>query len=311
MSEVNLNELTDTVAKQRAGTSSFLAGQNTQSSDYLKRYTDFINSQEGATAMAGRIGGELGIPTLQANATNLRNLVTNLPGTYSKATTGYDVNANQLNRIVGQKTSEIAPALATAENSLATASAERTARMGFEQTDQAKALLPYQTEKELLNDRLARETTLYSQDNQNELDALISKIQMGVTLSEGEKNRAQELATSERNYNLAKEQLNASSTQIIEIGGRKKLIDTRTGTVIKDLGSSTSGTGTGNVGAYLGTNSYLPSSSNNSNLSSFYEPQDPYKTNYDAANVKLFGQSTQLPANVFNNVNLSRITGLK
>jgi S-adenosylmethionine synthetase len=203
--DINLNELTDTVAKQRAGTSGFLAGQDVTSADYLKRYTDFINSQEGATAMAGRIGSELGIPTLQANATQLRNTLTNLPSTYSKATTGYDVNANQLARIIGQKSSELSPAVTTAETSLANAENVLGQRMGYEQTDQAKALLPYTAEQNMLNDRLARETTLYTQDNQNELNALITKIQSGITLSEGEKNRANQLAIQEKSYQNALE----------------------------------------------------------------------------------------------------------
>jgi S-adenosylmethionine synthetase len=194
--------------------------------------------------MAGRIGTELGIPTLQANATMLRNTLTNLPSTYSKATTGYDVNANQLARIIGQKSSELSPMVQTAETSLSGAQNTLGQRMGYEQTDQAKALLPYQTEQTLLSDRLARETTLYSQDNQNELNALISKMQMGVTLSEGEKNRANQLAIQEQDYNNAKE-TTAAGTQIVEVGGRKKLINSQTGAVIQDLGPSTvSGGGT-------------------------------------------------------------------
>jgi len=201
----DLNQLTDLTANQKLGTQNLLAGQNTETTDFLKKYTDFINSQEGASAMAGRIGTELGIPTLQANATMLRNTLTNLPTTYSKATTGYDVNNNQLSRIIGQKSSELSPAVTTAENSLANANTNLNTRMGYEQTDQAKALLPYTAEQTMLNDRLARETTLYTADNQRELDALIQKVQSGVTLSEGEKNRANQLAIQEKSYQNALE----------------------------------------------------------------------------------------------------------
>ena len=209
MDTPDLNALTNLTTAQKAGTSGFLAGQNLTTADYLKRYTDFINSQEGATAMAGRIGGELGIPTLQANATMLRNTLTNLPSTYSKAMTGYDVSNNQLQRIIGQKSSELSPLVTTAETSLAGAQGNLATRMGYEQMDIERLGKPYTTEKELLNDRLARETTLYSQDNQNELNALIAKINAGVTLSEGEKSRANQLAISEKNYQAQKDQLNA------------------------------------------------------------------------------------------------------
>lgn len=198
--EPNLNELTDLTTRQRAGTQSLLASQGAQTSDYLKRYTDFINNQEGASAMASRIGTELGIPTLQANATMLRNTMTNLPGTYNKAMTGFDVNQNQLARVIGQKSSELAPALTTAETSLQAAQGNLNTQMGYNFADQNKALLPYTMENDLLATRQARETTLFSEDNSRELDALITKIQQGVAISEAEKARAQELAVQERSF---------------------------------------------------------------------------------------------------------------
>jgi S-adenosylmethionine synthetase len=254
----DLNQLTNLTNQQKTNTSGFLAGQNTQTADYLKRYTDFINSQEGASAMAGRIGGELGIPTLQANATMLRNTLTNLPSTYSKATTGYDVNANQLARIIGQKSSELAPAVTTAETSLSGAQNTLNTQMGYEQTDQAKALMPYQTEQTMLSDRMARETTLYSQDNQNELNSLIAKINAGITLSEGEKSRAQQLAIQEQSYNQAKETAKntPNPTQVISQGGKQYLIDSTTGKIISTYGSGSSNT---SAGSYLTTKSSTPS----------------------------------------------------
>ena len=253
----DLNQLGTLTANQRLGSQNLLAGQNTADTDYLKKYTDFINSQEGAGAMATRIGGELGIPTLQKNATMLRNTLTELPSTYSKATTGYDVNANQLSRIIGQKSSELSPMVQTAETSLAGAQNTLGQRMGYEQTDQAKALLPYATEKELLMDRQARETTLYSQDNQNELNALITKINAGITLSEGEKNRAQQLAVQEQSYNQAKETAKnaAPPTQIVTKGGRQLLINSTTGATIRDIGPAAAPSNIQPTYSYFGTQS--------------------------------------------------------
>jgi len=238
----DLNQLTNLTTAQRAGTSGFLAGQNLTTADYLKRYTDFINSQEGATAMAGRIGGELGIPTLQANATMLRNTLTNLPSTYSKATTGYDVSNNQLQRIIAQKSGELAPAVTTAETSLANAQGNLATRLGYEAADQARLEKPYTTEQTMLNERMARETTLFSQDNQRELDALIGKLQMGVTLSEGEKNRAQQLAIQEQNYNLELEKAKSTSGTYGTVSSGGSVYDTRTGKIISGGGGGGGGT---------------------------------------------------------------------
>jgi hypothetical protein len=262
----DLNQITDLTNAQKTDTQNLLAGQDAQTAAYLKKYTDFINSQEGSQAMATRIGGELGIPTLQANATMLQNTLTNLPSTYGKAMTGFDVNANQLARVIGQKSSELSPLVTTAENSLSSAQNTLNTQMGYEQTDQAKALLPYQTEQTMLNDRLARETTLYSQDNTNELNGLIAKINSGITLSEGEKNRANQLAIAEAGYQNELDKLNSTqsanasaNTSIVTVGGVQKLINNATGQVISVIGKSAAPSTTTNTSGYYGTTS--PSSS--------------------------------------------------
>ena len=203
--DLNFNQLSKLMQSQSTGSTNLLAGQEREGEDWLRRYSEFLKSQEGASAMARRIGDELGIPTLRQGATMLRNTYTNLPTTYSKATTGYDVNQNQLSRIIGQKASELYPMVQTAETSLADAQEQLGLRMGYEMADQEKALAPWQAEQSMMIDRWAREATMFSLQNQRELDALISKLQMGVTLSEGEKNRANQLAIAEKNYLAAKE----------------------------------------------------------------------------------------------------------
>lgn len=226
----DLNQITNLTDAQRANTGTFLSGQDKATQDFLNKYTNTINSQPTTSAMATRIGAELGLPQLQANATSLNNTLYNIPSVYSKATTGYDVNANQLSRLIGQKQSEIAPAAALAASNAQAAEGNLATRLGYEQADQNKALLPLQTEQSFLQDRLARETTLFSQENQSELDGLIAKIQAGVTLSEGEKNRAQQLAVAEQNYqNQLKLQQNQQS-QPNFVGVNGGLYNTTSGT---------------------------------------------------------------------------------
>lgn len=305
METPDLNQITDLVAKQRVGTQSFLGGQDVKSSDFLKRYTDFITGQEGSAAMYKRIGEELGVPQLQTNANLLRNTLTNLPSTYSKATTGYDVNTNQLARIIGQKAGELSPAVETTERALSSAQGNLTTRMGLEQADQERLAKPFGVEHDILSDRLARETTLFSQDNERELDALVAKINSGITLSEGEKNRAQELATNERNFEIEKQKLN--STEIVTVGGRKKLINKQTGQVIADLGSSSEGGGVSNVTSYLPSGS---STGTKSDLSSFYEPSTTKITPVDPLRALQEKQKLESGIN-WSNINLSGVTGLK
>jgi len=256
MADYNYTEATDTLAKQRASNSALLAGQAGQESDYLKRYTGAIQGQETSSAMAKRLGTELNIPTLSANAYSLNKAVREIPQVYSAATRGFDVNANQLARITGQKTAELTPALTTANEALANANQTLATQMGYELSDQEKALLPYTTEKDLLTNKLARETTMYTAQNENELNTIIQKIASGIEVSEAEKNRAAQLATQEQSYKLEKEKLSASLGQgnIETIGGSKYLVNTTTGEK-KLLGSATapSTSTTGNYGNYYST----------------------------------------------------------
>lgn len=200
MAEVNLNEPFELAKAQRAGGQQLLAGQDAQTGNFLGRFGEFIGSQPTTSALADRIGGELGLPQLRANATNLNNTLFNIPGTYTKATMGHDVNANQLARVIGTKQAELAPSAALAASNLQAGEANLNTRLGYETADRERALLPFEKEQSFLQDRMARETSLYSQANQAELDSIIAKMQAGVTLSEGEKNRAQELAMAEKNY---------------------------------------------------------------------------------------------------------------
>ena len=187
-------------ARQKTDNAAFLSGQDAQSQDFLNRFRSTLGGQASTQALADKIGQEIGLPQLQANAQALNKTIFNLPATYSKATTGFDVNQNQLDRVVGTKQAELAPAAALAADAAQRAESNVNTRLGYAQRDQDRELLPYQTEQQLLSDRLARETTLYSQANQAELDSLIAKMQAGIQLSEAEKNRAHELSVQEQNY---------------------------------------------------------------------------------------------------------------
>ena len=235
MADVDLNAPVNAVQAQKASTQGLLANQDLKTNDFLGRYTNTLGGQEKTGALAARLGQELGVPQLQQNANMLRDTVTNLPGTYSKATTGFDVNANQLQRVITQKTGEIAPAMETAERALSTAQDNLNTRLGYETRDQDRELMAYDKEQEFLSDRLARETTLYSQDNENELSALLAKMSAGVTLSEGEKNRANQLAMQERDFENQKKlyaeqaKYSSSNDPYVSVGEGSAIYNTSTG----------------------------------------------------------------------------------
>ena len=175
----------------------FNAGQKAEGQDFLGRYTGAINKQEALPDMYKRIGIELNLPNLQQSANTLNTTLANLPQTFGSATRGFDVNANQLARTIGQKASELTPVVTQANQALSTAQDQANKQIGFEQTQQQKLLDPYLREQDMLAQRQAREATGYSEDNQAELDTYIQKMKAGITLTEGEKTRANELAMNE------------------------------------------------------------------------------------------------------------------
>jgi len=186
-----------------AKTNDFYARQKTGMNDFVNRFSGAIKGQDKLGDMYSRIGKELNLPALYQGANEVNTQMANLPGTYNSATRGFDVNANQLNRIVSTKQAALAPAQESANLALANAQGELNTRIGFEQEQQAKELAPYQTEQQMLADYYARESTGFTQANGQELDGYIQKLNAGVTLSEGEKQRANQLAQAELSYKAA------------------------------------------------------------------------------------------------------------
>src|SRR3990167_1878680 len=102
----DINAPVEAAQRLRNLTPGFLGGQQAQSQDYLGRLGGYVSGQPTSSALAERIGGELGLPTLRSNVQGLENTLFNLPSTYGSATRGFDVNANQLSRIIGTKQAE-------------------------------------------------------------------------------------------------------------------------------------------------------------------------------------------------------------
>src|SRR3990167_3146265 len=200
MAEVNLNEPVDAIARQRLANQEFLAGQNQATTQFLDKFGNVIAGQGTTQGAAQRIGEELGLPQLRQNAFNLQQQLIDIPEVYKAGTRGFDVNANQLARIVNQKTSEIATLAQRATAQAQFGEQELGTRLGYLQNDWNRQLLPLTTEKDFLADRFARETSMYTQDNQNELNAILDKIKNGITLSENERQRAHDLSVAEKNY---------------------------------------------------------------------------------------------------------------
>ena len=197
---VDLNAGVAAAQAQKGQLDTLFKGQQADTNAFSGSLNNFVNSQPTQEALAARIGGELNLPTLRQNANTLNTEFANLPFTYRDATRGYDVNNNQLSRLIGQKSTDMAPAMTTANNALGVAETQLGTRMGYAQQDFSNRLIPYQSQQQLLTDRLARETTGYTHQMDNDLTALIDKIKNGVALTIDEQDNANKLATAEKQF---------------------------------------------------------------------------------------------------------------
>lgn len=193
------------------------AQQRQEEQDYLAKFAGQIAGQETMSAMAGRIGSELGLPDLQSAAQGLVKTLKNIPQVQQGATRGFDVNENQLSRIISSEQGKIAPLAQEATTQAQNAQNLLTTRLGYGLQDQSKALQPILKEGEMLAsrfgretsslaDRLAREFTGYTQGKQNELTALLDQGDKGMQLTINEMNRLNQLASEEREYKRQQEQ---------------------------------------------------------------------------------------------------------
>lgn len=190
-------------AGQRGATQGLLGNQNQQVGGYLQNYSNAINSQETQPAMWARLAQETGYAPALQQATTLNNQLAAIPQTYSAATRGFDVNANQLDRIMNMQQWKLAPLAERATAQAQSAGQLMQGQIAATQAQQQKELQPYQSEQTFLQDKIARETSLFSEQNQSELQALEYKMQTGAQLSSDEQKRINDLRIAQEGYQNA------------------------------------------------------------------------------------------------------------
>lgn len=197
----DLNNLLNNATKNRE---SFFSGQYGKITDFLDRYRQGIFGQESLPALNERLGKEVGLPALREQAQATARTMNEIPATYTAASRGFDVNANQLGRIVGTKQAAYAPVAEKAQTAFQNAQDIVNTRLGFEQAQQAKELLPFQSEQQMLTDYQAREASGFSQENEMKLNGYIQKMQGGIQLSTTEAVEANKLAMAKLDYEAKK-----------------------------------------------------------------------------------------------------------
>lgn len=224
------------LAKQKAETEArFLQGKND--------ITDFTNRYKVAVPqIVNDTSAKYGLDTLLGQANSLNTRVKTLQGNLNNAGAGGYANAGQVDAAVN---SRYLPAAQTAVTNLQTGTA-------LAQNEENQLFKPYDVEGAMLTERLAREATGYTAEQNRELDALIAQLNAGVSLTTAQIQRATALATAEKNYQQAIEvaKLNNPTTtttnakdRYISIGDG--LYDVQTGNIIQKPKTGTGSNGWG------------------------------------------------------------------
>lgn len=216
------NDPAEILKNQQAQTEAFNKAQETKQTDFINRYKAAVGAQETVPAAAERIGGTLGLPQLQKTAQGLIKSVAEIPQVQTQASRGFDVNANQLARIISSKQAELSPRAQQAVTQEQSAESNLGTELGYLNAQQTRELQPYLTEGGMLSDQLAREMSGFTTDKQNALNLVLEKMKNDQAITIQELNNANELAKTKAQYNDVYKTISEGST----------LYNTQTGTPV-------------------------------------------------------------------------------
>ena len=219
-----------TLERQKAESVALDTKQRGEEEAFMSALTGRIAGQEPLGAAAERIGGELQLPALRQSAFDLTQTLAQKAGYFrdiapeqqTKAKQ-FGISAPNLSARIRAKEIEYQPTVETAQRGAQEgvarqqfAEGELSTRLGYLMAEQAKDLQPfYQAQLPLLTDRFAREQTNYTQDKQNELTLILNRINQGFQASQAELDRANQLATSEQDFNRTLEQISFQTNEDI------------------------------------------------------------------------------------------------
>lgn len=218
-----------------------LASQKQQEQDFLGRYQTAIKGQEPIDAMFQRLSTQYQLPQLQArlpelqqNAMSLQQTLFQLPQEARTRQERYGgMDEAQRKAFIGERQAELAPSASLAEQNYQAALGNYNQAFGnvenmlkYNVAQQQKELQPLTTEASMMSDRLARQMTSYSQEQQSQLDLYLQQLSSNQQLSLAQMQHANELAIKEQDYQNQLKLLETKGAQDIasqELSGQQNI----------------------------------------------------------------------------------------
>lgn len=241
--EQDANDPTKLAATQRAAMDTRFNQNRNDITKTIDTYKTAIPGIQQAADTKYGVSNQLGL--VNALETRINDLKFNTSG----AGAGGVASASQVDKAVNSK---YLPQYNTANTNLG-----RSATLAANEVSQQ--LDPYKTQISALNDQIARESTGYTQEQQNELTVLLTKMNQGFALTQAEIAQVNALALADKNYanqvSLLEKQneqkKNDPSNRYISLGTNDQLYDVVTGKIVAKNSASTTGGSTSN---YYGNN---------------------------------------------------------
>ncbi len=192
-------------------TASPLPEQKKAYDQYNTDYTNFLGNQETVGQLQDRYSNKFNIPFLEQNQQQqsnqlgvLGNQLQALPASVNSATANSMLTQGQKDRMVqsqqaplAQQYNQVQTAANQTNQTLGTAQQNMGKMITAEQAQQMKMTQPWLQKYDQMNIQNAAENTQWTQTNQWELNRLLANQSAGVTLSEGQQNRLEQLAAQE------------------------------------------------------------------------------------------------------------------
>jgi len=190
------------------------ATQRAETADLLGRYGTAATQNREKYARAEGLGTiNQSILGNQQAMQNLNNLINNMNTTVGQTTGNSMVTQGQRANLVAANIAPLKENLTTLTGQGELLNTAKTAAEANVAAKTAQSLLPFEKEFTTLQTQQAREFTGYTTANQLELDRLLANQQAGLTWTNAEAERANELALAEKQYKAALEQIKEQGDQ--------------------------------------------------------------------------------------------------
>lgn len=282
-------------------TSNFASQVNQNENNAFKQYLDVVQGQPTSVDFYNKQLEQAGVPQLRQSQKSLQDTIYGLEDTLRRVEPNVDAttknsivtNAQRSGMIEARQKPLIEDlgwlnqSLGRLSSAISEATGQALTLTNLNAQDQQKIVDAYKIQLDLATKQGDRALQAFSQDIDNVLNVTLAKIHRGEQVSDTEAANAFELLKLQKTAELNMQAEEAKmDTEVVTVGGRKILLDKKTGKTIADLGSSSEGGSGSSITTSLTKPTFTPGQATTSSAD-----LSKYVTDYS----KILNQPISLP----------------